>query len=110
MLVGLELLQRPGLLVTGKDAQELARVFAAFRPLFYFLFLLLAAKAVLCVLAGLAITRRRRWTLCIVAACISLVDLPLGTVLGIFTLLLLYDPATRAEFEGLEARTLATQP
>ena len=100
VLVVFELLWRPNLQGSGKDAQEMSRMCAVMWPIFGFTFVLIAAKAVLCLVAARAIARRRRRTLCLVNGCISLVDMPIGTVIGIFTLILLNDPATRAEFDG----------
>jgi len=56
------------------------------------------ALAGLMVYAGRCIARRRRHLLCLVVAGLSCVMMPLGTVLGVFTLVVLTRPRVRALF------------
>jgi hypothetical protein len=56
--------------------------------------------AVLTVLAGRFLARQRRWTFCFVIACIQCAEMPMGTVLGIFTILVLLRPTVKDLFEG----------
>ncbi len=58
----------------------------------------LLLKAVLMVLGARALAGRRNYTLVLVAACLALPNVPLGTALGIFTLILLQKPAIKALF------------
>ena len=67
------------------------------------------AQAALFAAAGRALDRRRSFTLCLVAACLVLPSAPLGTVLGILTLVQLYDAETRREFEAEAARSAAAR-
>lgn len=60
--------------------------------------LFLLAKAVLIVVAGRALTRRTNYVLCIIGACVSLMNIPLGTALGIFAITVLQRPAVKARF------------
>jgi len=63
------------------------------------LLLLVLGYIALLVLAGRSLAARRRWTLCAVVAGISCVHMPLGTVLGVFTLVVLMRPETKALFQ-----------
>jgi uncharacterized membrane protein YagU involved in acid resistance len=53
---------------------------------------------VLNVLAAQWIRARTHWMFCVVVAAINCISMPLGTVLGAFTLVLLTKPAVRASF------------
>jgi len=53
---------------------------------------------VLNVLAAMWIRTRTNWTFCMVVAGINCISIPLGTVLGVFTLVLLGKDAARARF------------
>lgn len=55
-----------------------------------------ATYVVLVVLAGRFVSGRRHWTFCIVVAAISCAFFPFGTVLGVFTVIVL----SRAEVKG----------
>lgn len=54
------------------------------------------AKAVLVFLGARCMARRRRYGLCMVVAALCCVGVPLGTVLGVFTLIVLLRPSVRA--------------
>jgi len=60
--------------------------------------LVLAGYATIQFLAARWIAQRRRWTFCFVVACIECINVPLGTVLGVFTILVLNRPSVRALF------------
>lgn len=64
------------------------------------LILLSWTYGVLMFFAGRSLGRRRNRTFCFVMACLSCVHVPLGTVLGVFTLLVLMRPTVQALFEG----------
>lgn len=49
--------------------------------------------------AGRCLARRRRHTLCMVAAAVSCMFMPFGTLLGVFTLITLNKPSVKALFE-----------
>jgi hypothetical protein len=66
--------------------------------IFGFIAALFLAKAVLNVLAGRALADRRNYTLVLVAACLSIPNFPIGTALGVFTLMLITKPAVKASF------------
>lgn len=58
------------------------------------------AYAVTLALAGRYLAQRRRYTFCMVMAAISCIFVPVGTVLGVFTLLVLLRPSVLEAFEG----------
>jgi len=52
--------------------------------------------------AGRCLARYRSWKLCNIAAGIACFDIPIGTVLGIFTILVLQRPTVKAMFQAVE--------
>ncbi len=50
------------------------------------------------VLLSILLIRRKKRILCLVLACIFLVEIPFGTILGIFTIIILTSPAIKQEF------------
>lgn len=64
-------------------------------------FLLLGLTYTVCLaLAGRSLVRHRNWVFCMVIAGINCTIMPVGTVLGIFTMIVLNRPSVRALFEG----------
>lgn len=61
------------------------------------------AYAVCLVLAGRFLVQHRQWVFCMVIAGISCTIMPVGTALGVFTLIVLSRPPVRALFEGRES-------
>lgn len=53
----------------------------------------------LLIAAGRNLTKHRKYTFCLVVAGFSCVFMPLGTILGIFTLVVLMRPSVKAMFE-----------
>jgi len=60
--------------------------------------LLAWAFAVALFLAGRWLGARRNWTFCFVVACFACFNVPLGTALGVFTMLVLLRPSVKALF------------
>lgn len=60
--------------------------------------LLARAFAVCLVISGRFIGARRNWTFCFVVACIACMNMPLGTALGVFTILVLLRPSVKLLF------------
>ena len=56
------------------------------------------AKAVLLLVSARSMSARKRHTLCIVTAALTCISFPLGTALGVFTLIVLLRPSVRALF------------
>jgi hypothetical protein len=54
-------------------------------------------------LAGRYLTQRRRYTFCLVIAAIMCIMVPFGTVLGVFTIIVLMRPSVKALFESQTA-------
>jgi hypothetical protein len=59
--------------------------------------------AALTAFAGRCLTRRRRYTFCLVIAGLLCLWMPFGTILGVFTLVTMSKPPVRAQFEGQRA-------
>jgi hypothetical protein len=58
------------------------------------------AFAVLTFIAGKRLSERRSWTFVFVMACIQCIAVPLGTALGIFTIIVMQRPSVKALFLG----------
>ncbi|MGB6222464.1 hypothetical protein [Haloferula sp.] len=56
------------------------------------------AVAILVFLAGRSLSARRNWTFVFVVSCVQCLWVPLGTALGVFTLVVLQRPAVKALF------------
>jgi hypothetical protein len=54
--------------------------------------------AILVLIAGSCISRRKHYTFCLVVACIECLSVPFGTVLGIFTILVLNRASVKERF------------
>ena len=63
----------------------------------------------LTIYAGRCISRRERHLFCVVVACVNCLHMPLGTVLGVFTLIVLYRDSVRELFAG-RAQASAPNP
>ena len=61
--------------------------------------LLCAAIGVCLIIAGRSLTARRNRTFCMVVAGINCLHFPLGTLLGVFTFIVLMRPSVAAQFE-----------
>jgi hypothetical protein len=57
--------------------------------------------AVLAILAGRFLAQRRRHTFCFVVACVLCAWMPFGTVLGVFTIIVLSRPSVKILFRPL---------
>lgn len=68
------------------------------------------SHAVLDALAGRFLARQKYWIFCLVVACIDCMNLPLGTLLGIFTIIVLVRPTVKERFEALSARPVEWPP
>ena len=70
----------------------------AFVGLGIFLFLLGAAFALVLVFAGRSLSRRRRYWFAFVVACIECIFIPFGTILGVFTIIVLSRESVKTLF------------
>jgi hypothetical protein len=74
----------------GHGSQQPPAFMGWFFVVFASIFILLGwAFAVLVLVAGRFISRRKHYTFCFVAACVECLFMPFGTVLGVFTILVL---------------------
>lgn len=60
--------------------------------------------AALTAVAGLRLKQRRSRIFCMVIAAIQCLNMPLGTILGVFTLIVLSRPSVVALFEGVQTQ------
>lgn len=65
-----------------------------------FFLTLYAVTAGLAFFAGKCIRERRNWKWAVAAACVACINMPLGTALGVFMLVVLYRPSVRAVFDS----------
>src|ERR1700722_8016227 len=63
-------------------------------------FLLGVAMAICVLLGGRALAQRKRYTFALVVACIECLFMPFGTVLGVFTLIVLSRESVKQLFDG----------
>lgn len=68
--------------------------------IFGFLALFFLVKSVVTILAGSALRARRRYMLVMVASVLSVMNIPLGTALAVFTFVTLNKPEVKAAFEA----------
>jgi hypothetical protein len=76
--------------------------------LFGWIFVMIGSLMIVCGLtlagfmayAGRCLAGQRRHTLCLVVAALSCMLMPIGTVLGVFTLIVLLRPAVKAAFDA----------
>ena len=81
---------------------------AAFlHPLLGGIAVFLMAKSVLCVIAGVGLLERQTWarTLVLVLAVFALINVPFGTVLGVYTLWVLMSPQADTDYRRLATST-----
>jgi hypothetical protein len=81
----------------GAPPAFLGWFFIAFGGLFIALNLTLA---ILTAVAGYNLARHRRRTFCFVIACINCIGVPLGTILGVFTIIVLVRSSVKDLFDG----------
>jgi hypothetical protein len=97
VVLGLVFIVAPHLLGHGND-QPPAFLGWLFVILGSFLILFGWAMAALVLIAGRCIGRRKHYTFCFVVACVECLSVPFGTVLGVFTILVLNRPSVKAAF------------
>jgi len=80
----------------GPPPAAIGGVFAVFGAIFTLVGL---AVTVALVFSGLGLRRRRRRTLSFVVACLVCINIPFGTLLGVFTLIVLSRPSVKALYD-----------
>jgi hypothetical protein len=78
------------------DAAMVGTLFAAIGGV---LAAVLIAMTVLMAYSGRSIQLRKRWTFSFVMACLACLSVPLGTVLGVFTMLVLLRPSVKEQYD-----------
>jgi hypothetical protein len=74
-------------------------------------FAILLVTAVAVAVVGRFLTQRRNWLFCIIVSGIACMNVPLGTLLGVFTILVLLRPTVKEMFEATAAgRSPAAYP
>ena len=93
---------------TPKPGEELPPEFLGwiFVALGSVLFLAGLALAVCVLIAGRCLSRRRRYTFALIIACIECLFIPFGTILGVFTIIVL----SRASVRGLFSTAVVQAP
>lgn len=97
VVFGLVLIVAPRLFGHGSN-QPPAFLGWLFVILGFFIIFLGWTVAVLVLIAGRCIARRRHYTFCFVVACLECLSVPFGTVLGVFTILVLNRQSVKALF------------
>ena len=97
VVLGLFFIFAPHVFGEGKD-QPPAFIGVLFVVLGSFLILFGWIFAALVLFAGRCIARRKHYVFCVVIACVECISIPFGTVLGVFTLLVLSRPSVRGLF------------
>ena len=98
---GLVMLFAQGELENGpRNDEEIMQFFGAVMAAFAGFFILAGWTMAVCVfIAGRNLARHRRYTFCLVMAAILCVFIPFGTVLGVFTIIVLIRPSVKELFE-----------
>jgi len=81
------------------DGRFFGWIFIAFGSLFILMGFTIAA---LMILTGRWLSARKNKTFCFIIACIECINMPLGTILGVFTLVVLQKPSVAALFNKSE--------
>lgn len=82
---------------TAPDMEFMGWMFIGFGALFS---ILIWAFAVLTLIAGKRLSERRSWNFVFVMACLQCLSVPLGTALGVFTIIVMQRPSVKALFEN----------
>ena len=96
MIIGAVILFAPG----GTGPNQPPRVIGAAFIVFAGVIILAGwAFAVLILLCGRFLSQRAKYMFCFVIACLECMFMPFGTVLGVFTILVLFRPSVKAAFK-----------
>jgi ABC-type phosphate transport system permease subunit len=80
----------PGLWNNGRqEPPPPAFIFTMMKIVYVFIGLMMVVILVLNVLSGLFLRERKNWTFSLAVACINCLQIPLGTTLGVFTIIVL---------------------
>ncbi len=85
----------PGMWQGPKQTPPPALFFAMFRWFYVVMAAWFVASAALNVVSGIFLRARKHWTFSLVVAAIDCLHFPLGTILGVFTIIVLIRPSVR---------------
>jgi hypothetical protein len=92
------------------DSQGETKIAGMFFVLFAGIFILIGwTMAILVFIAGRNLARRVRYTYCLVIAGIQCLFMPVGTVLGVFTIIVLSRESVKALFTGQDSGSAAKE-
>ncbi len=99
LVIGLVLALHPNSLGSGKNQPPafIGWVLVAFATL---IILFGWTLAVVLALAGRCLAKRKNYTFCMIAAAAACLFMPFGTVLGVFTIIVLVRPSVKALFQA----------
>jgi hypothetical protein len=96
------MLATAGAAAHGKGGPEAAAVIGIADVILGVFVVFFLAKTTLLAYSGACIRRRRNRTLSMVMACLACLNVPLGTALGVFTLVVLSRPSVKAMYDYAE--------
>jgi hypothetical protein len=104
LVVGLALVFAPDKPSSPEHSPGPDRLVGLFFTLFAGAFILVGwALAIVTVYAGRCLAKREHYTLCLVVAAVSCLNAPIGTVLGVFTIIVLMRPSVKEMFANQRA-------
>jgi len=106
VLVGLVLVVLPFSIPAEKDAVPLAFFGVFFMLMGLFAFVISAVIAALKLYTGHCLSRRKNRTFCFVVAAVCCLGFPLGTILGVFTFIVLSRPSVAEQFNAVTAEVM----
>ena len=95
LVLGAAVAASPGATTRAQEGMVIGGVFVVFGIA---IILLTGTVAALCWLASVRLGERRGITLCTVMAALACINMPFGTALGVFTLIVLARPTVKALF------------
>lgn len=104
--IGIAMIVAPQSFGTQSEQQPPAFVGWTFAALGGMFFVLGQILAVCIIVSGRFINRRRRYTYVFVMACIECIFMPFGTVLGVFTIIVLMRESVKQLFNGKQQAEL----
>jgi hypothetical protein len=99
VMLGAMLAATGGIATSGKGEPGAALVLGFVDVLLGFVVLAFLTKTALLAYSGLCMRKRRHRTFTMVMACLACLNVPLGTMLGVFTLVVLSKPSVKALYE-----------
>lgn len=104
LVLGLTMIFAPERLSGSSQTSGPEPLFGLFFVVFAGAFILFGwALAAATIYAGRCLARREKYTFCLVVAAVSCINAPIGTVLGVFTIIVLMRPSVKQIFEANRA-------